>query len=692
MKGALSADEQLRLARALRWAGHHDTAAAAYEQYLMRPGASDAFGVRGEFGRTLVDAGRYADALPHLDAAVAHGENEPALHVAGAQAASKLGQPARAAASLIRLSTVRTLDPDEAMWLTGQLEASGEIDPGMPAVYTAARVADGPALWERIGDLEWTRQRYMDAANAYDRVPQDCEHIGLLPKSARASARAGRSDRAATAYDRAIECTPSDGALLLEAARYHGSNGSAERALPYYQQYAGVSRPPQDVSLEMAKTALAAQEPGLALEWADAGIALGRTPALTFTRAQALHLMNRTAEADRALAQLAREQPDNGDVLAWHGRTALAQGHHLSAFQLFDRALALGTDDRAGVFVSRGDAASARGDVSRARASYASARALAADPERYDIDRRQQELARRTSPTVAFPFELLADSNELSVMQGGGELSFWPTGLARMRARWMTGRVEQYTTGYDRRALSFHLDELLPVPTLRLDLAGGVEDYDGAKLAIWNAGARREFASGAFAGVRTFRETPWSSETKLNSPRYNRINDLFAVGPTFHSTGVRGLAELPFGRQSLRFDGGWQQYSDANGQMDIYLQLQHPLASRPNGSLWIALQPNVYLEHWAETRASYYSPDMHVGAGLGLRAHVTYRGWQFDGTANPQLLRSDDSSGFGMFGSASIMRQIGRVWIGGDAMIFDDRRSDYRLRRLAAEVRIPIGR
>jgi hypothetical protein len=100
----------------------------------------------------------------------------------------------------------------------------------------------------------------------------------------------------------------------------------------------------------------------------------------------------------------------------------------------------------------------------------------------------------------------------------------------------------------------------------------------------------------------------------------------------------------------------------------------------------------VYLERWARLEPAYYSPDRHVSAGVGLRAQASRRSWALDGTVAPQIIASDGTGGFGLFSSASIRRKVGLVWLGGEAAIFDDRRSSYRLRRFAAEVRIPFGR
>jgi hypothetical protein len=318
---------------------------------------------------------------------------------------------------------------------------------------------------------------------------------------------------------------------------------------------------------------------------------------------------------------------------------------------------------------------------------------LAANPESDDIDGRLETLARRTGPAVAFPLEVLGDSNGITLHQAGAEIGYWPAGAARVRIGWTAGTIAQDAYRFDRRAFSVRLDQLLPTPAVRLDASAGMEDYGAATLPVWSARAQLDLASGGFVAIRTARETPWSAETRLDSQRYNRIGDLSSVGPAFHSTGVGGLAELPLSsRASLRVDGGWQRYSDANAQTALFVQFQHQLTSRPDGSLWVALQPQVYLESWSERRLAYYSPDFHLGTGVGLRAQMHRGAWHLDGNAIPQLMRAGGGQGFGMFGSAGLTRLFGRVSVGGEAMIFDDRRGDYRLRRVTAEVRIPVGR
>jgi tetratricopeptide (TPR) repeat protein len=693
MDGTLRAEEQLRLARALRWSGRLPDAIAAYESYLGSPTEASRAAVQSELGLALVDAGRFTEAWPHLEAATQADPGDEAVYLGIATAASELGYVDRAADALLTLAALRTLTPAEAMWLSGHAEAGGRIDAGLPAIYAALDAAPGAYdLWERAGDLEWTRSRYADAYHAYDHVPPDCRHARVMLKSARSAARAGHGEPSAHRYAATLDCDPS-GPVLLEAARAHGSHGAAERALPYYAAYAASADPPADVWLEMATTALAAGRPSLALEWAEAGLARGGDAApLAFARAQALQMLQRPREAEASLAVLARTEPRNGVWLAWLGRSAFAQGRHLAAFHLFSRALRTSLDDRPQILVEQGDAAAARGDLARARRSYLSARAAARNPEDYDVDARLEAIDDRTRPELRLPVERFRDANGVAVTQAAGELVLNTTDAVRLRARWTTGSIEQDDVRFIRRALAIRAEDVFVTPSFRVDLGVGVEDYGGEALPLWDVRLRRDFAGGGHLAVQALRQTPWSAETRLGTARYNRISDLGSLGTAFHATGVRGAAELPLpGRHALRVDGGWQRHSDANEQHDLYVHVQRELIASADGRTWMAIQPQAYYESWAVERPAYFSPGTHVGAGLGLRTQLTRAGWTLEGTATPQLLGTGGGRGFGFFGSAALARQVGPVWLGADATLFDDRRSRYRVHRLAAEVRVPLG-
>jgi tetratricopeptide (TPR) repeat protein len=695
LPGALTADDQLHVARLLRWTRQPSPAVTAYERYLALAGPAATPDASGELALALADSGRYEEALPLLDAAIARSSSDTDLYVALARAADALGQPGRAAAALVGLASLRTLTGDEAMWLAGQLEESGHIDPGLPALH-AALAADrsNTALWERLGDLEWTRGQYADALAAYERVPEDCAHGDVLVKRARSAARVGRFELAARRYQQAGDCAPDNADLTLETARFHGSTKQFDAAVLAYERYAAQATPSRDVALEITQTALAAERPDLALAWADAASARGdRSPSLDYARAQALHLLNRPAEASAVLASVARDRPGDGTVFAWQGRAAFAQGRHLAAYRLFDSALTRGAAGRAEILVARGDAAGARGDISRASASYEAARRATQNPEALDLDVRELELRRRTVPELVVPAEVFRDSNGVALTQAGTDVALWLFSAVRLRAGWSAGRVEQSDYGFRRRAFFVHASEIFPTPAMRLELGAGVEDYGTITLPVWQARARRDLESGGHLGIDVARHTPWSDSVRLGSARYNRISDLQTLGPSFHATGIRGEAELPMtGQLSLRADGGWRRYSDSNQQLDLYVHVQREVTARPDGSLWVAIQPQVYLERWARLEPAYYSPDRHVSAGVGLRAQASRRSWALDGTVAPQIIASDGTGGFGLFSSASIRRKVGLVWLGGEAAIFDDRRSSYRLRRFAAEVRIPFGR
>ena len=693
--GPLSAEDQLHVARLLRWTGEPARAVPAYERYLALAGSDAVPEAHGEMGLALADSGRYREALSVLDNAIVKTPAEPTLYVGLARAADALGQPERSIDALLALAALRTLTADEAMWLTGRLEQSGRIGAGMPALKAAlASAPDHAALWERVGDLEWVREQYVEALAAYEHVPADCAHGHVLRKSARSAAKAGRAGLAGQRYQQAIDCAHDDPALTLEVARFHGSIRQADVAVLFYERYAELATPATDVALEMTQTALAAERPDLALAWADAARARGdRSAALDYARAQALHLQNRPAEASAVLASVARARPGDPAVLEWQARTEFAQGRHLAAFRRLDSVLARGAGSRAEILVARGDAAAARGDVSRARSSYETARRVSQTPEALDLDLRMQQLERRTTPEIVVPAEIFGDSSSVSLTQAGANAALWLASTMRLQAGWSAGRVEQADYAFRRRAFSVHASEIFPTPAIRLELGAGIEDYGSVTLPVWQARVRRDLENGGHFAIDTMRHTPWSGDVRLGTARYNRISDLSSIGPSFHATGIRGAAELPLGaRQSVRVDGGWRQYSDSNRQSDLYVHVQRELSARQDGSLWVAIQPQAYLESWTRLEPAYYSPNHHVSAGVGLRAQARRNSWTLDGTVTPQIVASDGAAGLGIFGSASVRRKVGFIWLGGEAAVFEDRRSSYRLHRFAAEVRIPLER
>jgi hypothetical protein len=100
----------------------------------------------------------------------------------------------------------------------------------------------------------------------------------------------------------------------------------------------------------------------------------------------------------------------------------------------------------------------------------------------------------------------------------------------------------------------------------------------------------------------------------------------------------------------------------------------------------------VYVEQWRDTNPAYFSPETHTTAGITLSA-IGRRGiWDFDSGITPQLLSSDGRVGGGVNLTAGVRARIGGGSVGAKAMWFDDRRYAYNLRRLVADVQIPLGK
>jgi predicted Zn-dependent protease len=689
-RGGATEGVQLRLARLLRWTAQPDQAAIAYQEYLTASSSRQP-DVEGELGLALADAGRFTDALDHFDTVLTTDRAEPALFVAAANAASKAGLPARTAVYLRALSDVRPLTEDETKWLAGQLEASGDLDRALAVYHELARSgARDDQPWERIGDILALQDRPAAALEAYSQVTALGDEPSFWRKVARTAAAAGNRDTAAAAYVQALSWAHDGTELTLEAARYHASVGEPARALALYDRYLVASRSASGLYLELARTSLAASLPDEALRWAVAGIAAGeRSVELQYARAQALHLTHRTREAAAALHELLAENPQNSEWLTWLARTAQARGRDLEAYELFGAALTNASGPSADLWLARADAAASWGDVAHAARNYEQARLAGADAA--VIDQRTRDLTGRVAPQLAAPVDVLRDSNGVAVTQSGGQLLFWPAQSARVKAAWATSRVTQGSYSFGSRGLTADVDQVFITPHLKVQGGAGFQHYDAGTNPVWNGRATYQWTRGGAIAVEGFRESPWTAEIPGNVPRFNRVNDVAAVGPLFHDTGVRAQIDVPLkDGQALSGEAGFKRYSDSNQQTDVYLQYQRARSVGPG--TWIAVQPNVYVEQWAAQNPAYFSPERHASVGVTLRTMVERGIWTVDASVTPQALFTDGSNGAGLNVAGGARARIRGGSVGANVMIMDDHRHAYVLRRFTADVRIPVGK
>jgi hypothetical protein len=573
--------------------------------------------------------------------------------VAEAQAAEAAGNHAAAADALRRLTRERSLTLDELRWLAGQLDAAGDSAAALTPYYTlAAELGDDAATWERIGDLELQLGRPQRAAEAYGHVAPATRSSAVWVKVARAAAADGKQDAAFAAYDAALSRKPSDAdAVSVEAARY----------------------------------ALSANRPEYARRWTSAALAAGdRSIETRFAHAQALHMTGQPTAAAEAFRELRAEKPEDPRFVAWLARTSQAQGRHLEAYELFSDALA--ADPSADLLISRGDVAAQRDDTGRARADYTRARAAGAD-ERI-VSGRLDRLS--DTPQLALPFEYLRDSNDVQLTTQTARVDLFTRGPFRLAVRGLSGRIDQRSTAFTTQSGAVDLDRWWLTPRLLIDGSAGFANVGSSTLPLWAGSARYHWPSGGSFALETTRQTPWSSDASRDLMRFNRIHDLAAVGSRFNATTFGARLNLMFGSdRALRTDVFSRDYSDGNRSRDVFVQFQQVIA---NGSAWVALQPHIYVEQWRSSAAAYYSPGTHVTTGLTLRS-IAQRGiWSFDSALTPQLLSSNGNTGFGASLTGGIRARIFGGSIGANVMLFDDRRHAYGLRRIVADVRIPIGK
>jgi tetratricopeptide (TPR) repeat protein len=477
--------------------------------------------------------------------------------------------------------------------------------------------------------------------------------------------------------------------LLLEAARYNASVGQAANAVALYQSYLSM-RPATGLSLELTRTALAAQRPELAVEWAEAGLAGGdRGSDLQYAYAQALHLSDRPAAAAAILQKLLVGDPHNGDWLLWLAYTAQARGRSVEAYELLRAAIDAGTTPAGNLWLTRGDVAAQWGDVLRAKKDYERARSSGADPEA--VSSREQKLSDQLSPQIAVPGEVLGDSNGVEFAQGAVTFFLQPTASGRFSGTWASGQISQRGYGFSTRAARVDMDDAFVSTRLQLRAGGGVQQNADETLATWHGGGTYRFARGGSLAADAIRDTPWSRQLEANPLRFNRVIDLAALGPGFHFTKWKGRADVPLTSvDSVFAEASFSRYSDANGESELYLQYQR--AKSLSRSWWAAVQPNLYLDRWSEHRTEYFSPLQHTTVGVTLKSIVERARWLVDASATPQMLQSNGQRGFGLTFATAARVNLGGVSVGGSVMLFDDRRYNYDLHRFTLDLRVPLSK
>lgn len=167
-KGA-GADDAQRLGELLDGAGRHGEAAAAYATALDRAGTAADWTLYLQRGGALEQAGRWREAKPFLERAVALAPQEPhALNYLG-YAQVERGENLAAARAL--LERAAQLQPDDAA-ITDSLGwayvRTGDAARGLPLLERAARAEPGDVtINEHLGDAYWALGRRYEARYAW---------------------------------------------------------------------------------------------------------------------------------------------------------------------------------------------------------------------------------------------------------------------------------------------------------------------------------------------------------------------------------------------------------------------------------------------------------------------------------------------------------------------------------------------
>ena len=679
----------LRLARLHRWTGDHPAALEWYERYIEAADSADALQrARVEVALSLLEAGDAGRSLAVLQDLERDGRLDAEAILTAARAASTMRNPALAATYLEALAAVRPLTYAEASWLAGAYRAAGPPAKALEQ-YERLRASrpDDPAALEAVGDLRFDAGDYAGALDALRRIEGQ---PGVRLKLARAAARAGDLAAAERAYRALAAARPADADAQLEAARFFAASGDPGQAIPFYAAATRL-RGSDRLRVELARIHMAAGRFDAAEDWARHAVAAGESPEeAELALAQALHVQGENAEAEALLRRFVRARPAHAGAHAWRGQIAVAMDRHYAAYRSFDRARpAADRGERLALLMAT--AARKRGDLARARASIDQAAGLGAEPAL--LAHAREELQAAAGTTISFPAWIHADSNELQLSQSGMGLTFFLPRLAgNLGVTAASGALSQrdFTTAHTGVTLS--LDQVFVTPALELSGRAGLHQFSGAaNLATWEGTATWHASDEVRAGATIARAPllPLAGPTPLR--QFNRVLDLRALSPGFSADSLQAFTEFLTRRtHRVRAQAGAERLADGNNQGFAYVHYQLPVATGVRQ--WTVLRPNVFYERFARKSPAYFSPSSHLTFGTMFHTIRQYPAWDVEIELNPQLLRTEGTTGFGGHGVVNLTLRKGRTTMNAGTFLFYDGLEDYLQWRVGGRVTVRVGR
>jgi predicted Zn-dependent protease len=681
----------LRLARVSRWSAHPREAIAWYRKYLASVADSSLRRpAEGELALSLFEAGDPEASAAWFRTGVTLDEEELITAARAISASGATGAPLEAAQYLEALRARRGLSREQEVWLADLYRASAQPYRAL-AVYERADARGSqpdPRVSEAIADLRFETG---DFAGAMQALRDLVRTPGVDLKMARAAARAGLRAEALSAYDSYVRAHPADTDATLEAARYYASAGRAQEAIANYLQVVR-DRGAGDLRVEIARAYLATEHPAEAEAWARQAVAAGENGAdARLVLAQSLHLLGKDREARAVLNGLVAASAGQNNAFEWQGYVASALDRQLEAYRAFTRAISA-DESRAGtLLVLRGTAAQKRGDYGQADRDFAAAVVNGAPAA--DVDNARKGLHVATVPLVSAPTWVIGDNNHLRMLQSGAEVVwFLPSKSASLSLEASTGTISQRDFSSNVTAVTFSVAQLFPAPELRLDFAAGLRQYTrGSDLVTWRASGFYFFPNDATAGA-TFSRQPLLDLNGLPELRhFNRVLDVGAIGPGFHTESVSGFFDaLISGNSRIRAESGFEKLQDDNSRAFLYLHYQIPISTRADQ--WFVVRPNGFFEMFREKLGAYFSPRRHLTLGTMLHLIKRNSRWEIESEINPQLLFTDGATGFGGHGLLNLSRKVGQASVGAGVFVFYDGLYDHVQWRAAGRVTLPLGR
>jgi tetratricopeptide (TPR) repeat protein len=688
------AEIYLRLGRLYRWTSRPRDALAWYEKYIRGDGeATRIREAESELALGLLEAADPAGSLSRLEATESVRALDEEELLTAARAATETANRPRAAAYLERLSKRRTLTTDERTWLADMYRGAAQPARAL-ALYEELFVERGAdaRMLETLGDLRYDLGDFDGALGAFQSIGTPAVSL----KVARSADRAGRHSVAAGAYQQYVREHPEDVERQLEAARYFAGTGRASDAVTYYRSVVA-RRGSVDLRLELARIHLAAGSFDEAARWAREAVDAGESPNESrLALAEGLFLQGALREADAVLASLTSAGSAPVDAFVWRGEIAAALDRHLSAYRLWERALAAGAAGRAALLVRMGRSARERGDFGHAeqaiaRASRESAVAAEFAPE---VAAARTELDAATATRILVPAWVQTDTNDLRLDgQGGGMRLRAPARAATMSLVASTGTISQRAFSSRRTGVDLDVAGVFPAPGLEMSFGTAIDTFERAStLMTWRAAATHHREDTSTLGVSLSREPllPMRGATDLRQFQPGAL-DIAALGPGFHLHSVQAFGQQALGGdRRLRLAAGLDWLADGNERRSLSLHYQVPVVRSVRR--WLAIRPNVFAESYADVRPLYFSPSRHTT--VGVTVHGIFRGerWYLELESNPQWLRA---RGINAFGTHSLMRgglTRGDVSVSAGAFLFHDGANGYVQRRLGAEIGIPVRR